>query len=148
MKTTYLFILLFSFTLFSSFSSENNLEILPKKEVSEIKSNSIQSKKQRLNFKEKLALKLIEKKIKKQYSKTIKNTEKNKSSIKMDDTVFTLIEIGLLSLVLTSIILSIVSFFSGNVLVGILLLLTAALFALIFLMLAMVDRTKRPNSVE
>lgn len=148
-KTVFLFI--FSILFFSSFASENKSEILPKKDISETKiipqtkEFSIQSEKQKLNFKEKIALKLIEKKIKKQ---NLKNIQKNSSSVKMSDTVFVLVEIGLLSLVLTSIILSIVSFFSGNILVGILLLLTAALFALIFLMFAMVDRTERPNPVE
>ncbi len=135
MKPTYLFILVFSFTLFSSFSSENNSEILPKKEVckpkinSQKKENTIQFKTQKLNFKEKIALKLIENKIKKEYSNT--------NFIKMNDTVFILLKIVFSCLVLTSVILSVVSFFSGNILVGILLLLIAALLGLYLLGLAL-----------
>ena len=137
--TSFLF---FSILFFTSFASENKSEILTKREVSisiiAQKENVIEVEKQKLNFKEKLASKLFKRKIKNIQSKKVKNNIQRNGK-KIDKTLLVIIEISLLSLVLTSIILSIVSFFSGNILVGILLILIGALLAILFLGFAMID---------
>ncbi len=137
-----IFLLLFFFSLFfTSFASENKIENLPKKEITRIetfqKKNVVQFEKQKLSFKERLALKLIKRKIKKVKPKSVS------SNVKMDETLFVLVELGLLVLVLTSVILSIISFLSANILVGFLLLLIAALFGVMFLTFAMIDNEDR-----
>lgn len=136
MKTTYLLALLLTGFLCFSFVSENKSEILPKKEVSETKilsqkKNLVTSKKQKLNFKERLALKLIEKKIKKIKSKTQKKQSKITNSKTGDFGFF----IAVL-LILGGLIGGIIALAVGETLLGILLLVGGLIFIpLIFLIL-------------
>ncbi len=70
MKIIFFVTLLFFFLSFCSFASESNSKISTETEIT---TNHFAKKQQRFNFKEKLAVKLIEKKIKKVQTKDIKS---------------------------------------------------------------------------
>lgn len=133
------FCLLFSLLFFASFMSENNSEVLPKKEVSETKiipqkkESLIKEKKEKHSFKERLAIKLIERKIKKLKPKKSKNRSKLNS--KEDGSNADFLSILLVLLASASVITGIVYLTLGNILAGILLILGGLILIPLFIIL-------------
>jgi Flp pilus assembly protein TadB len=123
---------------FAAFASENKSEILPKKEISNTKirsqkKNLVQSKKQKLNFKERLALKLIEKKIRKSQKKQAKNKKS-----KTEDFGANLVALLLILAAATGIIGGIIYLTLGNILAGILLILGGIILIPLFILIYMI----------
>ncbi len=110
------------FTLFfTSFISENEVEILPKEKVIKTsiiskKSSLIQSNKKKHSFKKRLALKLIKKKINRIHKNEIKNSKREELGI--------IIAVSLAVLgFLIGLISGVIYLFMGELLLGILLML-------------------------
>jgi hypothetical protein len=130
MKTTYFITLLFFFFSFCSFTSESDSKSSTQKTITEshivFKKSEVSTvkKQKKLNFKERLALKLIKRKIK----KTQRKQAKNKKSIKGegDGIVFTVL-ISVL-LILGGLIGGIIALAFGETLLGILLLVGGLIF--------------------
>ncbi len=120
MKLNHLSFLLFSLLFFCSFSSEKNTAIL-KTKVSTQKKHLNLPKKQKSSFKERMAIKILEKKIRnikkrqsKKQSQSI-NSQKNQGEI-----VIFLIAILIVILVLTGLVGGILLLIAGETLFGIL----------------------------
>ncbi|WP_338762887.1 hypothetical protein WAF17_18515 [Bernardetia sp. ABR2-2B] len=133
---------IFSILFFASFASESKSEILPKKETSNTKiisqrNNLVPPKKQKLNFKERLALKLVKKKIK----KAQKKQAKNKRSILEDGIGLAIAALLSVLLILGSLIGGIIALAMGETLLGILLVVGGLIFIpliLIVILLAII----------
>ncbi len=142
MKNYYLTALLFLGFFLFSFSSENNLEVLQKKEISKSKinlqkkENTIQFKIQKLNFKEQLALKLVQKKIKKVQIKQAKTQNSEKRD---GDGTTSIILISVL-LILVGLVAGIVYLSLGQTLLGILLLLGGLIFVPLILLIILANQ--------
>ncbi|WP_375559616.1 hypothetical protein ACE193_18035 [Bernardetia sp. OM2101] len=128
--------LLFSILFFTSFVSENNSVTSFEKETSKVKvvsnkNNLSQTKKQKLNFKERLALKLIKRKIKKAQKKQAKNIKSTKAD---GDGIVVSILLSVL-LILGGLIGGIVALALGETLLGILLLVGGLIFVPLILVI-------------
>ncbi len=138
---------------FTSFTSENRNKSLPLKvtsrnENSRGKSNlarNKENKENKISFKEKIALKLIQRKIKKAVNKNTKR--QNNKSIKgenFESTAAFLLIIG----VITGIILTIISLILGNFLIalGIFLVTLLVLWASILISIKVFENSKSKNN--
>ncbi|WP_291721925.1 hypothetical protein [Bernardetia sp.] len=141
MKTTLFTTFLFLCLSFCSFASESISEVLPAKTQSShivktknLKSANINKKQKKLNFKERIALKLINKKIKKAQKKQAKakKIKKNKVTNIIGGVLFSVL------LILIGIIGGIIALAMGEVLLGILLLLTGIIVVPILLVIALI----------
>ncbi|WP_338762890.1 hypothetical protein WAF17_18520 [Bernardetia sp. ABR2-2B] len=141
MKTTYFITLLFFFLSFCTFASESDSKpsIQEKTVTNSVileKSKATSTKKQKkLNFKERLALKLVKKKIKKAQKKQAK-TKKVKKNKSIANAVGTIL-ISVL-FILLGVIGGIIAFAMGEVLLGILLLLLGLIAVPIILVIALI----------
>jgi hypothetical protein len=139
-------LILISILLFSSFSSESNSEkttqrtIIPTHFFSK-KSKTTIAKQKKLNFKERLALKLVQHKIKKaqrKQTKDIKSIKKNGEGI-----IFTLLISALL--ILGGLISGIVYLSLGQTLLGVLLLVGGLIVVpLIFILVLILSTLSQP----
>ena len=128
MKTTYSIALIILTLFFSSFSSEKlpntitKIEILKTKKAS-IKKVLTKSKKQKRSFKERIAIKFLEKKAKKlQNISAKKQTKKTGLQQKNENTMQILVLILAILLILTGLVTVILLLLAGKTLLGILLL--------------------------
>lgn len=142
MKITYFITFLFFFFSFCSLASESDSKTSIKNEgninhIFSEKSKATTIKKQeKLNFKERLALKLVKKKIKKAQKKQAKNIKSKKRN--GEGIVFTILLSVLL--ILGGLIGGIVALGLGEILLGILLLVGGLIFVPIILALILISQ--------